>query len=448
MAGGDREHPTPAALDRFLRGGLTPREAVPIVVHLLAGCAACKEQMAPLARVVFGRGTLPEPAAGSGTEYDFPLFRAFAAVRRLAAARVQERDEARHEQARPREVPPPAPLSPAARSARDRLRCETFLEQCRSLRHNDPEGAVLLARLAVTVAERLTAETAEEAGAIVDLQARALAELGNTRRVAGDLPGAETDLARALERAGLGTGDPLLLARIMDLSASVYTGQRRFDEAFRLLDWTHAIYLAQGDEHWAGRTLISKGISAGYALDADAAIRLIGEGLRLIDPRRDPGLVLVGVHSLINFLVDGSRFAEASKLIDLSRELYAAYGERFEQLKARWVEGRIAAALGDDARAEEAFLEVRAGFERGELPCEAALVALDLAAVWLRQDRTCEIRELIDQTVAIFRARKMRREAIGALLMLREACEKQQATVALLQAVAAELERLEPARRK
>ena len=447
MAGADREHPTPAALERFLRGDLTPREAVPIVIHLLAGCEACKEQMAPLARVVFGRGTLPEPAAGSGAEYDFPLFRAFAAVRRFASARAHEREEARRESARPREVPPPAPLSAAERSARDRQRCEAFLEQCRSLRHRDPEAAVLLARLAVTVAEHLTPETAGEAGAILDFQARALAELGNTRRVAGDFPGAEADLARALERAGRGTGDPLLLARIMDLSASIYTSQRRFDEAFQLLDWTHAIYRAQGDAHWAGRTLISKGVAAGYALDAGEAIRLIGEGLRQIDPRRDPGLVLVAVHGLINFLVEGSRFAEARRLMDLSRGLYAACGERFELLKARWVEGQIAAGLGDDATAEEAFLEVRAGFETSGLPCEAALAALDLAAVWLRQNRTGEIRELIDQTVAIFRARKIRREAIGALLMLREACEKQQATAALLQAVATELERLEPARR-
>lgn len=447
MAGGDREHPTPAALERFLRGELTPSEAVPIVIHLLAGCADCKERMAPLARVVFGRGTLPEPPPGSGAEYDFPLFRVFAAVRRFASAQAHERDEVRCEAFRPREVPPPAPLSATERNARDRARCEAYLEQCRSLRHSDPEAAVLLARMAVTVAEHLAADTAEEARAVVDLQASTLAELGNTRRVAGDYTGAETDLARALDRAGQGTGDPLLLARIMDLNASIYTSQRRFGEAFRLLDWTHEIYLAHGDAHWAGRTLISKGVAAGYALEAEEAIRLIGEGLHLINPRRDPRLVLAGVHSLIYFLVDGSRFAEAKRLIDLSRELYTAYGGPFEQLKARWVEGRIAVGLKDDATAEEVFREVRAAFEANGLPCEAALAALDLAAVWLRQGRTGEIRELIDQTVAIFRARQIRREAIGALLMLREACEKQQATAALLQAVATELERLEPARR-
>jgi hypothetical protein len=51
--------------------------------------------------------------------------------------------------------------------------------------------------------------------------------------------------------------------------------------------------------------------------------------------------------------------------------------------------------------------------------------------------------------LAIFRARNIRREAIGALLMLREAFEKDRATVTLLRNVASELQRLdrEPARR-
>jgi hypothetical protein len=76
------------------------------------------------------------------------------------------------------------------------------------------------------------------------------------------------------------------------------------------------------------------------------------------------------------------------------------------------------------------------------------MVSLDLAAVWLRQGRTAEIKELVDEMVAVFRSRNIQREAIGALLMLRTALRKDQATAALLQAVSTELRRLErlPAR--
>lgn len=35
------DHPAAEDLGRFMRGELTPREAAPIVRHVLAGCAKC-----------------------------------------------------------------------------------------------------------------------------------------------------------------------------------------------------------------------------------------------------------------------------------------------------------------------------------------------------------------------------------------------------------------------
>jgi hypothetical protein len=72
-----------------------------------------------------------------------------------------------------------------------------------------------------------------------------------------------------------------------------------------------------------------------------------------------------------------------------------------------------------------------------------AMVSLDLAALWLDQGRTREILVLLDETVSVFRERGIRREAIAALLMLREAVVREQVTKAVLQAVANELDRLE-----
>ncbi|HEX2644121.1 MAG TPA: hypothetical protein VHU81_14095, partial [Thermoanaerobaculia bacterium] len=95
-----------------------------------------------------------------------------------------------------------------------------------------------------------------------------------------------------------------------------------------------------------------------------------------------------------------------------------------------------------DERAQRALLQVRNGFEQAELPYDAALVGLDLAAVWLRQGRTAEIRRLLDEILTEFRARNIRREAIGAVLMLKEALRKDGASLALLQAVEADLQRL------
>ncbi len=437
MAGDRSHHPGPAELDRLLLGELSSREASHVVSHLLTGCESCRQRMESLAAVLFAPDLVPDAPVEVGSEYDFPLFRAFAAARRYALAVVREQREVEHDRAdiSLREVPPPEPSGAWQR-------CEQFLDRCRELRHSDPEAMVAAASLAVSLGERIDPQL-HGSRALADLQARALSERGNARRVADDLQGAGADLARALERAGEGTGDPHLLARLIDLTASLRTDQRRFDEAFQLLDWVHAIHLELGESHEAGRALISKSNAAAYALDLGEAVRLLAQGLALIDADRDPKLALAAIHNLLSHLVDADQLVEAARLIGESRPLYASQGGRLERLKARWLEGRISSGLDDPAAAERAFHEVRTGFEEADLPYDMALVSLDLAALWLDQGRNREIQLLLDETVAIFRDRGIRREAIAALLMLREAFERERATAALLRTVASELQRLE-----
>lgn len=444
MAGERIHHPRAAELEAFLLGQLPPREAARVIAHLLTGCASCRKQMEPLAGVVLTPNLIPDEPVEVGTEYDFPLFRAFAAARRYAACLARERREAERDREDPplREVPrlqEPGDGSPAER---DWERCEQALARCRELRQGGPEATVAAAALAVGLAEGISPDF-RGPRQLADLQARAWAERGNARRVADDLPGAEADLARGLERACQGTGDPRLLARLLDLTASLRTDQRQFDEAAQLLDWVYGIHRHLGERHEAGRALISKSNAAAYALDVETAVRLLGEGLALIDAERDPKLVLAAVHNLLSHLVDGGQIEEARRVFLQSRALYSAHGGPLERLKARWLEGRIASGLGDPLEAERSFQDVRSGFAEAGLPYDLALVSLDLAALWLEQGRTREIRTLLDETVAIFQARGIRREAIAALLMLREAIERERATAVLLRTVASELQRLE-----
>jgi tetratricopeptide (TPR) repeat protein len=447
MTGGGRgrNHPSPAELDRFLLGEMSPRQAAPVVAHLVRGCETCRQRMAPLASAVFANGPVAPPSApASGAEYDFPVFKAFATARLYAeTGRLNKTlHHRRPGEPFPQEVPSLEALA-TPEVARDPQRyCEALLERCRSLRFNDPEGMILAASFAVVLAERMASSQGgpEE---LADLQAGAWAELGNAHRAADDLASAEAALARALDLSGHGTGDPLLLARLMDLTASLYTEQRRFEEAHRLLDWVYAIYRRAGDKHLAARALISKGISVGLAFESEKAVDLLERGILLVDAARDPKLTLAAVHGLLWYLLDCGQVAEVETLLHQVRGLYMAYGEPLVQLRAQWLEGRVAADRGEDARAAQTLLQVRAGFQEAELPYTAAMASLDLAAVWLRQGRTVEIQQLVDEMVAIFRARNIQREAIGALLMLRQALQKDQATAALLRTVATELRRLE-----
>jgi tetratricopeptide (TPR) repeat protein len=446
MVEGDRggRHPSPTELDGFLLGELSPDQAASVVVHLVRGCEVCRERMAPLASMIFANGPIapPKPAV-SGAEYDFPLFKAFASARLYAEMHARERALARRSgSAFPKGVPPLETSSSEAGIYDVRRRCEVLLERCHALRFTDPEGMILAAALAVALAERMDASETKPA-VRADLQARAWAELGNAHRVADDLSSAEAALARALELFSQGTGDPLLLARLADLTASLRTEQRRFEEAHCLLDWVYTIHRQLGNHHLAGRALISKGLSVYLALDAEQAIHLLERGIALTDAACDPKLIFSAVHGLLISLVDCGRIADARALLEESRDLFSVYGERLDAPRARWLEGRIAAGFGENSDAEQAFLQVRTTFQEADLPYTAAMVSLDLAALWLRQGRTAEIKDAVDEMVAIFRARNIHREAIGALLMLKKALQKDRATAALLQAVAAELRQLQ-----
>ncbi|MES1210810.1 MAG: hypothetical protein ABUL63_00620, partial [Acidobacteriota bacterium] len=372
---------------------------------------------------------------------DFPLFKAFAAARRYACSIRQERLEAQRdlEELPLREVPAPRPIDSRERGRRDWERCERLLVQARELRRNHPPAAVAATSMAVCLAERIPADL-KGARELADLQARTLAERGNARRVADDLSGAESDLARALDRAGRGTESPALMANLLDLTASLRIDQRRFDEASRLLDWVHFIYLELGDRHEAGRALISKSNAASYALDLQKAIRLLAMGLQLIDTEREPHLVLTGIHNLAYHLIDDNRVEEARQLMRENRPLYDTHGGRVDRLKARWLEGRIAFLQQDAGEAETAFQEVRAGFEEAEITYDIALVSLELAEIWLAQGRTEEILGLLDNTLSVFRSKGIRREAIAALLLLRESLCQQSVTVDLLRKTVSRLE--------
>jgi len=444
MAGKRIHHPRAAELEAFLLGQLPSREAARVVTHLLTGCASCRKQMEPLAGVVLTPNLIPDEPVDVGSEYDFPLFRAFAAARRFAVSLTRERREAERdrEDTPLQEVPRSESSSAGPPVERNWVRCEQILAQYRELRHAGPEAMLAATSFAVGLAEAISPEF-RGAHQLADLQARARAERGNARRVADDLQGAEADLAAALERARQGTGDPRLLARLLDLTASLRTDQRQFKEAAQLLDWVYGIYMDLGESHDAGRALISKSNTAFYALDLDEATRLLGQGLSLIDVNRDPRLVLVAVHNLLFHLVEAGEIEKAEEFLRQSRELYTAYGGKMERLKVRWMEGRIAFRLADQPRAEAAFSEVRSGLEEAGLLYDMALVSLELAAVWLEQGRNREIQGLLDETVATFQARGIRREAIAALLMLREAIDRERATAFLLRTVASELQRLE-----
>jgi hypothetical protein len=121
----------------------------------------------------------------------------------------------------------------------------------------DPGGAARLATLALAGAERL--DPARHAPAVVaDLKARAWAVVGEARRQAANLPGAEEALRAAAACLAHGTGDLLVEARLLEFEAAVRRGQGRDNEAAALLKLAAARYRETGESQRLARVLAER----------------------------------------------------------------------------------------------------------------------------------------------------------------------------------------------
>jgi tetratricopeptide (TPR) repeat protein len=327
--------------------------------------------------------------------------------------------------------------------------CELLVRRSCQTAPEEASEALHLADLAVHIADELSGSEPFEEEWVCQLRSLAWAALGNAGRVQGDLSGAEKSFEMSDSSWDEGTADsedalgyePVIL----DLKASFRMAQRRFPEALELLDRVVALFLEgepeHRDPHLAGRSLISKAFVLIEMGEAESAIEVLKKANGLIDPDRDPRLLLCVRHNLVDNLSKMGRHSEAADLVPDLRELAAAHGSAPDRLRLQWVEGRVTAGLGDPDRARALLTEVRQTFLAGGNVYEAALTTLDLVIPDLQAGKTAEVRELVDEMVTVFRDHDVPREALAALLLFQEAARRDTATGELAREVAASLTR-------
>jgi tetratricopeptide (TPR) repeat protein len=280
-----------------------------------------------------------------------------------------------------------------------------------------------LAYFASVTARNLSPEV-YGAALVADLQARAWAELANADRVNDQLEQADAEFSEARRLLKMGSGNPLVRARVADLEASLRRAQRRMPQALALLDEARRLYAVAGDSHLAGKATTQKGMVSYYEGDPHRASKLFRQGLALLDRERDPHLVATTYLSLIRSLAKSGELTEAGRLL-LSSGLREAFSEEpLILLKLRWIEGAILAGRGQHHRAEEVLSEVRTGFKGMEQEYDAALVGLELAEFWLQQGKLDAVQALATDTLFTFRRLKIDVHALAAVQFLAECCRR------------------------
>ncbi|HVR07436.1 MAG TPA: tetratricopeptide repeat protein [Thermoanaerobaculia bacterium] len=306
---------------------------------------------------------------------------------------------------------------------------ELLLERSWEIRGVSRAQAEDLINLAIHLGPHLDASYYQRE-LIEDMQARAWCYKANLRRLASDFEMAESAFQMAYGHLKNGTREPLERAVYLDLKASLRGTQRRLEEAKKLLHRAIAIFLHQGDGHRAGKSMVSLSWIYGNAGELEHAVATLQRSLPMIDPSQDERLVLCAWHNLIDFLTCMGRFIEAQGVYRNARPLYRKYAEDAEYGSRRlWMKGRIARGLGQSLEAEELFLSARKRFLADGIPYDAAVVSLELAVLYAQQNRTGELKQLAAEMLSIFTSLHISREALAALLFLKQAIDAEQLTV-------------------
>ncbi len=310
--------------------------------------------------------------------------------------------------------------------------CDVLLEESLESGFRNPMEAVELAELAIDVADRLDPESFSRA-VIYDVRARSWTFLANARRISGEYRTAAEAFRRAEVLLAGGTGDLLERARFFAFKATLHSDLSQYEQALALFDRAIHIYRRSGDDQLLGQLLIRKGLHCGSAGDPLGAIELLREGLKLVDTDQEPRLALAANHSLIINLNELGQQDEALALLENSRPMYKRLGERINLMRLRWLEARLARSRDELEEAERALTEARQAFINQHLTHEAALVSLELAALYLEQGRTAEIKVLARDIFTIFNSIDLKREAFAALVLLEKSAQMETVTLTLIQ---------------
>jgi transcriptional regulator with XRE-family HTH domain len=302
-------------------------------------------------------------------------------------------------------------------------------------------SALELARLALRVAELAPGEDAWR----FLCQGYAWAFIANAERVGSDLVAAEGSFATAwrLWRAsGAAARGPLGAWRLHDLEASLRRDQRQFTAALDCLGRA----LAAAPVEARGRILLKKAYTLEQADQAEAALATLEDAAPLVDSAGEPRLRWVVDNNRILILAHLGRYEEAEARLPALSELTLELGNRLDLARTLWVSGRVAAGLGKREQARAAFDQAKSEFAEDDANAyDTALVSLEVAILLLEDGHTAEVALLAEQMLAIFRSRRVPREALAALRLFCQAAQVGSATAVEARRL---LDLLEKARRE
>lgn len=348
-------------------------------------------------------------------------------VRRVSrAARLEAELEAIREEAKraPLLLDALRGLSPEQRLLRirntperfaNRVLCDELFDLARACLPADPRGSRGWAETARAIAESYPVPYPPH-------RIRAIAFQANGFRAGGDF---DTALILFREARDLmdehDVVDLELGAELHSFLGSLNTDLRRFELAADHLESAANLYRILGREEDLARVFLQLGVLHRHLGDLEAALEADHAATGLISPREDPALYLGARYNYARTLFESGRHQAARDVLAFDEDVYEAHADQHLRIRVTWLEGEIAAATGEPASAERAFLAVLDEFVRLGDGFDGALACLDLAILYYEQGRMQELETAATRAVHLFQAHEVHRDAMAALLLLQKA---------------------------
>lgn len=364
-------------------------------------------------------------AAEIGTKTEELILWALSRTTTAARAEEERRDaEALWARLKTRKPPERRRIVEEAARFRTWAMCERICRESVDAARDSADRALDLTDLALRIAELTPGDEAWRSR----VQGYAWAHVGNARRVKGDLPGADEAFRRAgkLWADGEGSDSSLLdKVRVLNLEASLRREQRRFSEALELLDQALAVDYPERKPS----ILLSKANVLHVLGDFKGSAGILRQAAPLIKGEGEAQMLFALQFNLAVNLCLLEHYHEAEELLPETRALAIKLGNGLDLVRMHWLEGRVAAGLGRREEARVIISKVQQEFTVREIAFDAALASLELAVLFLEEDRTEEVRNLARQTAWIFRVQGAHCEAFVALRLFWEAAERDRVTL-------------------
>lgn len=408
------QHPDEQALRRFVRGELKSADAREIDRHLSI-CTECRDRADEAAVPL----TLRLLDSWACYDYDEAFDR--------AADRAADRlslvfGEGRTTEALLEELLG-EPAHARCRTVRNDERfhtlkfCDALQARARELWFLDPPQSLILADLAIEVAQHL--QTEKYGSALVeDARARSWAKLGNLFRIMTDLRRSEQALAQAWLHHLQAGQDAYTGIEILGYIANLRKVQSRFSDAVHLCDRALSLCREGEDPILEAENLIKKGHILGRDGQYKSAVLVIREGLAKLIPDEHQWLVFHGTHNLAGALSLNGSPIEAERLLKEVLPAYQDHGRKVFAAWDFWLEGRVARNLGDFPRAETALRKAQESFLARLSPShDFVLVTLELAEIYRRTGKPREVQGVLNEVILLTEALGLHREALMARLL-------------------------------